>query len=68
MIKIIAIDMDGTLLNNESKVTERNAAAIRRFQKMGGIVVINTGRAFPMAAEIIRAAGISCDYICLPVL
>lgn len=65
MIKIIAIDMDGTLLNNEGKVTERNAAAIRKYQEMGGIVVINTGRAFPMAAKIIRAAGLSCDYICL---
>ena len=31
MIKIVAIDMDGTLLNNEGKVTERNAAAIRKY-------------------------------------
>ena len=65
MIKIVAIDMDGTLLNNEGKVTARTAAAIRKYQEMGGIVVINTGRAFPMAAKIIRTAGISCDYICL---
>ncbi len=65
MIKIVAVDMDGTLLNNQSKVTDKTAAAIRKYQDNGGIVVINTGRAFPMASQIVSAAGISCDYICL---
>lgn len=65
MIKIVAVDMDGTLLNNQGRITEKTAAAIRKYQKRGGTVVINTGRAFPMAARIVEPAGISCDYICL---
>ena len=30
-IKLIASDMDGTLLNDEGKISERNAAAIIGF-------------------------------------
>ena len=65
MIKIVAIDMDGTLLNNAGKITPATTAAIHKYQAQGGIVVINTGRAFPMAARIVEAADISCNYICL---
>ena len=43
-IKLIASDMDGTLLNDEGKISERNAAAIRKAVDAGVIYTIATGR------------------------
>lgn len=33
MIKAVFVDMDGTLLNNEPRVSEKNARAIKEFQE-----------------------------------
>ena len=45
-IKLIASDMDGTLLNDEGKISERNAAAIRKAIDAGVIFTIATGRMY----------------------
>lgn len=37
-------DMDDTLFNNEKCISDRNLAAIRTFQKNGGLFTIATGR------------------------
>lgn len=42
--KIIAIDMDGTLLNSENIVTERTKKAIEMAKSQGVHVVLSTGR------------------------
>lgn len=65
MIRLVAVDMDGTLLNNQSKVSEKNAKAIREFQQQGGLFMVNTGRGYVQASRPLREAGISCEYICL---
>lgn len=44
MIKLIAIDMDGTLLNEEKKIPKENIAAICKAVDQGVTVVICTGR------------------------
>jgi len=44
MIKLIALDMDGTLLNNEKKISERNCEAIQRAKDAGIKVVLASGR------------------------
>ena len=44
MIKVIAVDMDGTLLNENHEITPRTASVIKRAQKLGMRVVIATGR------------------------
>ncbi|MED4877101.1 HAD hydrolase family protein, partial [Anoxybacillus geothermalis] len=41
---LIALDMDGTLLNREGKISERNRAAITAAQAQGHIVAVVTGR------------------------
>ncbi len=64
MIRLVAADMDGTLLDNESKVTENTARTIREFQKQGGIFLVNTGRDYEFASAPLKAAGITCGYIC----
>ena len=44
--RMIGIDLDGTLLNSEGRVSEANAAAVRRAIKAGVTVVPCTGRAW----------------------
>ena len=43
-IKLIASDMDDTLLNRDCKISERNAAAIKKAVAEGIIFLIATGR------------------------
>jgi len=44
MIKLIALDMDGTLLNNEKKISARNCQAIQAAKDAGIKVVLASGR------------------------
>lgn len=44
MYKLIALDMDGTLLNSQKKVSERNKQAIKAAEKKGVKVVLASGR------------------------
>jgi len=43
-LKIIAIDIDGTLLNSKKELTERTRLVIKKAQEQGMIVVLATGR------------------------
>ncbi|MDP4108585.1 MAG: Cof-type HAD-IIB family hydrolase [Bacillota bacterium] len=42
--KFIAVDMDGTLLNSQGKITEKNAEAIKKAVEKGVLFSICTGR------------------------
>lgn len=42
--KLIAFDMDGTLLNSEKEISERTRQAILRASRSGKLVALNTGR------------------------
>lgn len=44
MYKIIALDMDGTLLNGEKKITDRTKAALNAAREKGVKVVLSSGR------------------------
>src|SRR5688500_41142 len=56
MIKLLALDLDGTLLNSRGKISETNKQAIRKAEEKGVLVTIATGRRFrdarPVALEI----------------
>ena len=43
-IALIALDLDGTLLNSEKKISPRNRAALSAAQAQGVKVVLTTGR------------------------
>lgn len=45
-IKLVAIDMDGTLLNPQHEITPAVQSAIERAHKKGVMVVLTTGRPF----------------------
>lgn len=55
-IKLIAFDLDGTLLNRNREISDRNAAALRRAEEEGLAVVLASGRAIatilPFADQI----------------
>lgn len=43
-IKLLALDMDGTLFTTEKTITEENKVALKKAQELGVKVVITTGR------------------------
>ncbi|MCH5332559.1 MAG: HAD family phosphatase [Agathobacter sp.] len=45
-MKLAALDLDGTLFNNNSQISEGNLSAIRRITEAGVHAVISTGRPF----------------------
>ena len=49
--KIIAVDLDGTLLNSESKISDFTRNTIKRIAEKGHHVIITTGRPYRMAKE-----------------
>jgi len=57
--KIIVLDLDGTLLNSEKKVTSATKAALIRAQQMGIIVVLASGR--PTAGVLPTAKELEID-------
>jgi Cof subfamily protein (haloacid dehalogenase superfamily) len=58
-MKLIAIDMDGTLLNSRNEISQENIEAVKMAQSKGIEVVIATGRAHFDAAQIVKEAGLS---------
>lgn len=64
-IKLVAVDMDGTLLNEEGKISKENIEAIKSLQKQGKDFVVCTGRNFEDARRPVEEAGLICDFICM---
>jgi Cof subfamily protein (haloacid dehalogenase superfamily) len=65
MIKCIATDMDGTLLNAMQTISEENKQAILKAQAAGIEVVVATGRAYQEATYVLDEAGLSLPMICV---
>ena len=65
MIKMIASDMDGTLLDSEMHISQENLEAIRYAESKGVEFVIATGRNRTEAIAPLEEAGIECSMITL---
>ena len=63
MIKLIASDMDGTLLNSDHKIPKENIELIKFAQKNGIQFVVATGRAYYEALPSLNDENIKCDVI-----
>ncbi|XID95801.1 Cof-type HAD-IIB family hydrolase [Paenibacillaceae bacterium WGS1546] len=61
--KLLALDLDGTLLNERSEVSETNAEWIRRAIEAGVTVCASTGRGFPSALPIVERLGLESPMI-----
>ncbi|MEK3992516.1 MULTISPECIES: Cof-type HAD-IIB family hydrolase [Robertmurraya] len=64
MIKCIASDMDGTLLNSKQEVSEKNLEAIQKALNSGVEVVIATGRSYEEAMSVLQESGLQLPLIC----
>lgn len=63
MFKMIAIDLDGTLLTDEFMISPDTVIAIQKAVGIGTIVTIATGRMFPSAKLIAQQLGINVPLI-----
>ncbi|SHJ47430.1 Cof-type HAD-IIB family hydrolase [Hespellia stercorisuis] len=63
MIKLIASDLDGTLLNGEHKISETTKAAIKRAKEQGIEFMVSTGRNYSMTKDVMAEAGMRCAGI-----
>ncbi|HEV7557498.1 MAG TPA: HAD hydrolase family protein, partial [Kofleriaceae bacterium] len=59
MYRLLALDLDGTLLRSDKTIDERDLAAIREVQAAGVTVTIVTGRLHSGSDAAARACGIS---------
>jgi hydroxymethylpyrimidine pyrophosphatase-like HAD family hydrolase len=47
----LVLDVDGTLLNPENKLSDVTLNALQRYQKRGGTVIIATGKLYKAIAK-----------------
>lgn len=62
-IKLVAIDLDGTLLNSRHRLSARNRAAIESAQQLGVAVVLATGKTRQAAEDLIDTLGIAAPGV-----
>jgi Cof subfamily protein (haloacid dehalogenase superfamily) len=61
--KLIAMDMDGTLLNNNKEVSERSKQSLRKASELGVKLVICTGRIFASARYYAKLIGAKAPIV-----
>lgn len=63
MIKLIASDMDGTLLNSNHDIDKETVDAIRKAEEAGIIFAISTGREYESVKEVLDKHNIKVQCI-----
>ena len=62
-IRLIAIDLDGTLLGDDGRVSPRNLAALHAAHSRGVQIVVATGRRHSFAMRVLRPLDLDPDSI-----
>lgn len=62
-MKLVAIDLDGTLLSKDSTISGENVKAINEAQEQGHVITIATGRSLHDTKRILQNAGLECPMI-----
>ncbi|MBF2565201.1 HAD family phosphatase [Listeria welshimeri] len=65
MIKVIASDMDGTLLNSDIEIAQENVEAIEKARAKGIHFVLCTGRMYDDAMGLINKVNLYAPAICM---
>lgn len=65
MYKLLALDLDGTLLRRDNSIHSDDLQAIRRLQAAGVPVTVATGRLYSGTREVARRAGIAGPVACI---
>src|SRR6058998_1950081 len=63
-IRLIAVDIDGTLLNPQFQISETDLAALRNARRQGIEVILVTGRRHTFALPIAQQLGFDLWLIC----
>jgi Cof subfamily protein (haloacid dehalogenase superfamily) len=63
MIRLLALDLDGTLLNSQGKIPDANKEAIRAAEEKGVLITIATGRRFRDARPVGLELGLNAPLI-----
>jgi len=61
--KLLALDLDGTLLNETGVISDTNAEWVKRAVEAGVTVCVSTGRGFPSALPIVEQLGLDTPMI-----
>ncbi len=64
MIRLIALDLDGTLLNRDKEISDANRAALQRAMARGVYVTIATGRVMDSARHFGWLIGANAPLVC----
>ncbi|WP_165280016.1 Cof-type HAD-IIB family hydrolase [Paenibacillus protaetiae] len=65
MVQLVALDMDGTLLNRDKRITATVRESLQRFMHQGGLLTIASGR-FPASVWLhAKALGMNAPLIAL---
>ena len=67
MIKLVTIDLDGTLFDNEKKISKENYNAIKKAKENGCYIVIATGRPYNGVIKTLEKLNLTSnnDYVIL---
>ncbi len=63
MIKLIAADMDGTLLNSKHEISKENRDSINKAKENGIVFSIATGRRYEDVLPVLKENNIKCQCI-----
>lgn len=63
MIKLIASDMDGTLLNQKHKIDKETTVAIKKAEEAGIVFAISTGREYYTVEPLLKENNIRCQCV-----
>ncbi len=62
--RLVAVDLDGTLLNSDHSLSARTIETMRRLEKAGIPVVISTGRSYEGMMHFKNSIGLKTPVIC----
>jgi HAD superfamily hydrolase (TIGR01484 family) len=58
--KYLVVDYDGTLVNDDKKITPKTLKAVNDFVSRGGVFVVCTGRMTKGIDHYLKGAGLNC--------
>ena len=64
-VKLIALDLDGTTLTEDKRITSEVGDAIRRAKDAGYVITFVTGRMFGATAPFARALNLDIPVVCM---
>jgi Cof subfamily protein (haloacid dehalogenase superfamily) len=61
--RLLALDLDGTLLSSDKRISARNRVALEAVRRRGVRVVVVTGRRYPAARRVLAGLGTDLPFV-----